>query len=245
MSQTPTHTRNLTLAFLALALAAPACDNAEETPDVKADEEEEDANIQSVTLPPSPDFEEGKAPEQWDNGAWSIWGLRRDIATHVTEGDAGKEVEVMGWVQDIYIPPECPEGESCPPPKQAHLWITDHESAKGKKRAMMVVNYRFVIPEWDAKRWKEVPDVVFQKDQRYRFKGKFKQFSDTGFAYDRGLLEFVAYKPHDPETGAELDTWVYPPGAPWHPLEILRQEEENNALAEKAAKTAIQQPGPG
>jgi hypothetical protein len=39
-----------------------------------------------------------------------------------------------------------------------------------------------------------------------------------------------------------MEAWVYPPGAPWHPLEIQRQEEENAALAEKAAKTAVQDP---
>ena len=45
----------------------------------------------------------------------------------------------------------------------------------------------------------------------------------------------MAYKPHDPETDQELPNWVYPPGAPWHPLEVQRVEEENAKLAEKAS----------
>lgn len=231
----------LPLLCVAFALAAPACDKEEAPIEQKSDEDEApDSNIE-VKLPASPDFAEGSAPEKWEDGAWSIWGLRRDIDKQVKDGESGTELEVKGWVQEVYVPPECPEGETCPPPKQPHMWITDHQDAKGKKRAMMVVNYRFTIPEWDAKRWKDEPDVVFQEGKRYTIKGKFKQFSDTGFAYDRGLLEFVAYKPLDPETGQELPTWVYPPNAPWHPLEIARQEEANAALAEKAKATAAPQ----
>jgi hypothetical protein len=224
----------------AFALAAPACDKEEAPPAQKSDEDEAaDSNIQ-VQLPPSPDFEEGKAPEQWEDAAYSIWGLRRDVDKHVKEGESGTEITVKGWVQEVYVAPECPEG-GCPLPKQPHIWITDHQDSKGKKRAMMVVNYRFVIPEWDAKRWKDQPDVVFTEGKRYTIKGKFKQFSDTGFAFDRGLLEFIAYKPIDPETGQELPTWVYPPGAAWHPLEIERQEEANAALAERAKASAAPQ----
>lgn len=239
---TSSPTLRLSLVCLALALVAPACDKEEEPLQQKSDEEEApDSNIQ-VQLPPSPDFEEGKAPEKWDEEAFSIWGLRRDVDKNAKEGESGTEVIVKGWVQEVYVPPPCPEGEQCPPPKQPHMWITDHQDSKGKKRAMMVVNYRFTIPEWDAARWKDQPDVVFTEGKRYTIKGKFKQFSDTGFAFDRGLLEFVAYKPLDPETGAELPTWVSPPGAPWHPLEILRQEESNAALAERAKETAQPQP---
>lgn len=203
--------------------------------------EEEPAPNIKVELPPSPDFDEGKAPEKWDDGAFSIYGLRKDLDRNVKEGEAGAEVLVKGYVQDIYVAPECPKGEVCPPGKQPHVWISDNPEEKGKKRAAMVVNYRFSIPEWDAKRWKGQPDVVLELGKRYTFKGKFKRFSDTGFAFDRGLIEFVAYKPHDPKTGAELDTWVYPPGAAWHPLEVARMEEANASLAERASASLKKQ----
>jgi len=52
------------------------------------------------------------------------------------------------------------------------------------------------------------------------------------------LLEFRSYKPLDPETGAEMATWVSPPGAAWHPLTIRQQEEQNAKLAEAAAAAA-------
>lgn len=240
------HKRFLLSTLLCTALAG-GCDDpeAEEVADEAKAEEEAPATNIKVELPPTPNFDEGKSPEQWEDGSWSIYGLRQKLDQNVKEGEAGKELMVKGYIQEIYIPPECPEGEVCPPPKQPHVWIVDKPEEQGKKRAMMVVNYRFTIPEWDAKRWKDQPDVILEKGKRYTFKGKFKQFSDTGFAFDRGLLEFVAYKPLDPETGAEMAEWVYPPGAAWHPLEIQRVEEENAALAEKAQKTAIQQPTPG
>jgi hypothetical protein len=234
--------------LLPLVLTAPACDKAEEAPQQKAAEDElPDTNIK-VELPASPDFQEGKAPEKWEEGCvggecpWSIWGLRQKLDENVKAGETGTEILVKGWVQEVYVAPPCPEGQMCPPPKQPHLWITDEVDSKGKKRAMMVVNYRFVIPEWDAKRWKDQPVVEFVEGKRYTFKGKFKQFSDTGFAFDRGLLEFVAYKPIDPTTNQEAADWVYPPGAPWHPLEIARQQEANAALVEKAKATAVPQP---
>ncbi|WP_266219911.1 hypothetical protein [Paraliomyxa miuraensis] len=230
----------LTTAAAALlgAFCLVGCDKGEEELELKGEAKEEEAGPPvQVSLPPPPNFDEGKAPEQWEDGAWSIWGLRRDVDKQVAEGDAGTEITLKGWVQEIYVPPECPEG-GCPPPKQPHVWITDQEGVEGKKRAMMVVNYRFTIPEWQAKDWKDQPDVILEKGKRYTFKGVFKQFSDTGFASDHGLLEFKAYKPLDPETGAELPEWVYPPGASWHPLTIQQQEEQNAKLAEAAAKAA-------
>ena len=221
------------LLSMPLLLAASGCEQEQAAADLEEKQEAVAPKIK-VELPPPPDFDEGKVEEQYADGSFSIYGLRQDIDGNTKKGDAGTEVLVKGYVQEIYVPPECPEGEICPPPKQPHVWITDKPDQLGKKRAMMVVNYRFSIPEWDAKRWKDQPDVIMEKGQQYTFKGKFKRFSDTGFAFDSGLLEFVAYKPHDPETGAELDSWVYPPNAPWHPLEVQRMDEENAALAEKA-----------
>lgn len=210
-----------------------ACDK---TPAVPVAEKEEPLPNVQVSLPPAPNFDEGRVAEKWEDGSYSIYGLRSKIDERLQEGEDDTEIMVKGYVQDIYVPPECPEGEMCPPGKQPHFWITDKPDQEGKKRAMMVVNYRFSIPEWDAKRWKKEPEVIVEKGQQYTFKGKFKRFSSTGFAYDSGLLEFVAYKPKTPE-GTEGD-WVYPPASPWHPAEVARAEEENRKLAERAAKTA-------
>lgn len=225
-------------ACLALALTAAACDSGENPEGVQAEGEDPEEVIEKidVKLPPTPDFAEGKAPEKWEDDCYSIYGLRQKVDENLKEGKAGKEIEICGWVQDIYVPPECPEGEFCPPGKQPHVWITDHEDTKGKKRAMMVVNYRFPIADWQMDQWKDVPEVMLEKGKRYRFKGNFVRFSSTGFAHDAGLLEFKFYEVTNEETGEK--EWIAPPGAAWHPISVAQQEEQNKELAERAAKAA-------
>jgi hypothetical protein len=190
----------------------------------------------AVQLPPVPAFATATAADQYPDGSWSVAGIRKDLEARVAEGDAGKEITLEAYVTRIYVPPECPEGEVCPPAKQPHVFVADTAGEKGVKRMMMVVNYQFAIPEWDARSWKDAPEVVLEVGKQYTFKGKVRTFSDTGFAHSEGLLEFVAYHPLDPATGAASPDWVYPPGAPWHPQEIERQEAENAALAEKMSK---------
>lgn len=226
---------SMILITTALCTAPLAC--GEPAPKVKKSQEDDGpsaADNVKFELPPAPDFDEGKVAEKWEDGSWSIYGLRKEIEENVKLGDAGQEIEVKGYVQDIYEPPECPKGEQCPLGKQPHIWVTDKPDEKGKKRAMMVVGYRFTIPDYDAKRWEKVPDVVFEKGQQYTFKGKFKRFSDQGFADARGLLDFVHYKALDPETGVEA--WIAPKGAAWHPIELARVEEEQRKLIEKVSK---------
>jgi len=222
---------------LALALLAIGC-NKEEPKAAKI--KDEDEALQGppikVELPPKPNFDEGKTVEKYEDGSYSVYGLRDKIDENVKAGEAATEVTVRAYVQDIYVPPPCPEGQACPPGKQPHVWVVDNPAEQGKKRAMMVVNYRFQIPEWDAKRWKGIPEVVLEKGKQYTFKGKFLRFSSSGFAADNGLLEFVAYEVANPKTGVK--EWIAPPGAPWHPAEIARQEESNASLVERAAQSA-------
>ena len=211
---------------------------AEELPEALSldkDNDEGEAPAIKVMLPPKPTYPADAIPNVHPDGSWSVAGVRSELDKHVEDGDKGAEITLTAYVQEIYVPPECPEGEACPPPKQAHVWVADSPDHKGKRLAMVVVNYVFPVPEWDAKRWKDQPEVVLEKGTQYLFKGKVRRFSDTGFADRRGLLEFVAYRTTD-ETGVER--WVYPPNSPWHPLEILRQEEANAALAEKADAAA-------
>lgn len=230
-------------AVLLLPVTLGGCDDGSKQAENVPSEDEasaEDAAIK-VELPPSPDFDEGKVADKWEDGSLSIYGLRKSLEENVKEGDKGTEIMVKGFVQDIYEPPECPEGETCPPAKQPHIWIADKEEEKGKKRAMMVVGYQFSIPEWEAEQWKDVPDVQFEKGKRYTFKGTFKRFSDTGFADARGLLDFRFYKVVDEASGTEV--WVAPPGAAWHPKTLALQEEQQKKLIEKVNKDASKKRG--
>lgn len=196
-----------------------------------------------VELPLSPDFDRADVPLRYDDGAYSIAGLREELDARVAEGEAGQEILVRAFISRIYVPPACTEAP-CPPPKQPHLWVTDAEDDRGIRRALMVVGYRFSIPMWQAKMWKKQPDVVMEVGKQYTIKGRFKRFSDSGFAADQGLLEFVAYRPLDPKTGKEQPRWVQPPGAPWHPLVIEQQEAADRALAERAARDKRSKPSP-
>jgi hypothetical protein len=219
-----------------LALAATACQG--EAPKAEQlEQQQEKIEKIAVELPASPNFDEGKAPLTWEDGTYSIYGLRKELDANLAAGAEGKEIEIKGWVQEIYQPPVCAEGESfCPLGKQSHFWITDSEGEQGKKRAMMVVAYKFAIPDFQAELWEGQPLVVPEIGKQYTIKGKFVRFSSTGFAHDQGLLEFVAYKAADPKTGEMV--WIYPPGAAWHPLEVARIEEENKAMAAQAAEEA-------
>ena len=174
-----------------------------------------------------------------DDGTYSIFGLRLNIDERLKEGESGTEIEMKGWVQEIYVPPVCAEGELCPPGKQPHFWITDAQNEQGKKRAMMVVNYSFPIPEWDEATlalWKDIPQVVVEVGKQYKIKGKFVRFSASGFAYDNGLLEFVSYEAPDPVTNEMV--WIAPPNSSWHPKTVEAQEAENAEMQAKMAADA-------
>lgn len=200
-----------------------------------------------VKLPAPPNFDEARAPVKYEGESeetYSIYGLRKDIDDRLKDGENGKTVVVKGWVQEIYVPPPCAEGELCVPGKQPHFWITDTQDGQGKKRAMMVVNYYFPIAEWDTDTldlWKDEPLVVVEVGKQYTIKGKFKRFSDSGFAHDNGLLEFVSYKVPNPDPEAvnpgEL-VWISPPNSDWHPKTVKMQEEQNAEMMAKMQKDA-------
>lgn len=230
------------LGMFGLALSFGCAEKVEEA----GPEKEELPNIK-VELPDSPNFDEARAPVKWEgdpDGAYSIYGLRKDIDDRLKEGESGQQIVVKGWVQEIYVPPVCPEGQLCPPGKQPHFWITDSAEEKGKKRAMMVVNYHFPIPEWDTATqdmWKDQPLVIVEIGKQYTIKGEFKRFSDTGFAHDNGLLEFNSYKapdinPESPTLGQLI--WIYPPNCDWHPQTVAAQELENAEMQARMQKDA-------
>ena len=201
---TRTSSISLLTAFFCLSLVA--C--GKEAPKVKKTGEEDAPNAADnvkVELPPPPDFDEGKVPEKADDGAWSVYGLRKSLDENVKQGEAGVEIEVRGYVQDIYEPPVCPEGEQCPPGKQPHVWITDKPDDKGKKRAMMVVNYAFTIPEYDVKRWEKVPSVMLAKGQQYTFKGKFKRVAGINPDYSYGRNNWEAFRQILKRYGVEVE----------------------------------------
>jgi hypothetical protein len=175
------------------------------------------------TLPPPVGYIDDEVPMRHDNGAWSIRGLREHLDANLGHGESGHDIEILAWVQEIYVAPSCPATRRCPPPERPHLWVTDVQGDEGKRNALLVMNYAFAIPEWDEARWKGQPSVVMERGKRYRIRGRFRRASDTGVVHDRGYFEFVAVESTDHRGKT---SWVIPPGAPWHPLELARQRRE-------------------
>ena len=67
------------------------------------------------TLPPPPH------PVQHPDQSYSIYGVRRRESVTM-----GTDVAVTGYIVEIYTPPECPEGRTCPTPA-AKAPETDHD----------------------------------------------------------------------------------------------------------------------
>jgi hypothetical protein len=219
--------------LLTLALAAGgACDKGGAQAQEAAPKEQ--ISAVKVSLPPKPNFQEGKAPEKWEDGSYSIYGLRSKMEERLEEGERDTEIILKGYVQEIYQKPEC-TGDLCPPGKQPHFWMTDSADDQGKKRAILVANYAYPIADWEMKTWKGVPSVVIEKGKRYTIKGHFKRFSSSGFAQDNGLFEFVAYHPVD-ENGVESPEWIVPPKAPWHPILVAMEQEGAQQVAQQTKK---------
>lgn len=208
-----------TRSMLGLALLAGGCVSSP-APSQPAQPAPESITDESLGLPPAPDFPELTAPARYDDGSWSIRGLREDLDAQVKRGDAGEMVDLWVYVQEVYAPPNCEVGRPCPVAKTAHMWVTDHPGELGKAGALMVAEQDFAIPKEEM--WEGARPLEFVVGQRVHVRGVFLQLSSTGFAHDRGLLEF-RYLEVDGE-------WQPPPAAPWHPLVIEVMEAENRRM---------------
>ena len=107
---------------------------------------------------------------------------------------------------------------------------------------MMVVNYSFQIPEWDAKRWKDEPQVMLERGQALHLQGQVQALLGHRLLlrpWSAGVRGLQAPRPRDRSKSCPTGSTLRRP--PWHPLEVARMEEENAKLAEKAKATATQQ----
>jgi len=152
-----------------------------------------------VNLPRPPRILKPKVPPRYPDGALSIDGLRRNSAEH-----ARQEVQVRGFVQDIYVCPWAeqeaalakarerarrrgrpdPEPETKHPPcKEPHFFVTDEPKSR---RKLLVVGY-------DPEELKE-PD----KGAQLVASGTFAHTSVEGFISSEGLLRLTGWTPYPP-----------------------------------------------
>lgn len=149
------------------------------------------------TLPPPPH------PVQYDDASYSVYGLR-----HRIRNTMDSDVEVTGYIVEIYQPPECPEGEHCPTPAAPHMWIADTRGETDQGKRLMVVGYaenqaqideaiedarrgrtRELTEEERAMGMIPIP-TDFHVGNKVKVEGRFTRMSGSGFNSSEGLLEY-------------------------------------------------------
>jgi len=156
-------------------------------------------------LPPIPNVPPPRHKIQYDDGTWSVYGLRKRIRQTIDE-----EIRVKAYIVKIFEPTPCPEGRTCPPPAMPHLWLGDDMEVTKERRLLRVVGFAnsqedMVKAREDAERGEEpsaeelaagLPPVVYdwQQGKRYVVKGRFARSSGTGFSYSEGLLEYMEHQ---------------------------------------------------
>lgn len=167
----------------------------EKLPEVQPD-------IPSVpTLPPPPH------PIQYPDDSYSIFGVRKKQRVTM---DA--EVEVTGYIVDIYEPPPCPRGRSCTA-KAPHMWIADTKDASERADQLQVVGYAENQEQLeeairDAERGRyEPPDpesgllpipTDFAVGNKVKVKGRFARVAGSGFNSSMGLLDYLGHETLEP-----------------------------------------------
>jgi len=155
-------------------------------------------NLPAVpTLPPPPH------PTQYADSSYSVYGVRARLQNTVNT-----EVDITGYIVEIYIPPECPEGENCPPAAAPHMWIADTATEPDREKRMTIVDYaenHAQIEEAiaDAEAGREPPDLPegapppiptdFAVGAKIKVHGRFTRMSGTGFNISEGLLEYRSH----------------------------------------------------
>lgn len=188
---------------LALATALSACGESaatdltiERLPDVNA-------SLPNVPTLPPPPFEVTYA-----DGCYSVYGVRRRGSTTMDT-----DVCLTGYIVDIYLPPECPEGRTCDPPAAPHLWVADTRDAGEDDDRILVSGYAENQTQIDeavelAERGRyEPPDpesgmlpvpVDFAVGAKVKLQGRFTRMSAMGFNVSNGLIDYRGHEIVEP-----------------------------------------------
>jgi hypothetical protein len=155
-------------------------------------------------LPAVPSVPPPRHKIQYDDGTWSVYGLRKRLRQNINE-----EVRVKAFVVKVFTPEPCPEGRTCPPASMPHLWLGDDQDETSERKLLRLVGYAQSQQEMDTARENAekgrdtsaeeaaagLPPVIFdwQQGKQYVVKGRFTRSSGTGFAYSEGLLEYMEH----------------------------------------------------
>lgn len=153
-------------------------------------------NLPSVPRIPPPAH-----PPRYDDGTYSVYGLRRMMSTTMDQ-----EVEVTGYIVEIYQRPDCDDEENCSTAVAPHIFLADSVGETDADKRILVAGY--------ATRQSEVEDAVrrarrrrrpmeepgpndpppiptdFAEGNKVRLRGQFQRYSNVGFQSTNGLLEY-------------------------------------------------------
>jgi len=151
------------------------------------------------TIPPAP------YPTQFGDQSYSVYGLRRQLRRTINT-----DVNVTGFIQNIFVPPVCEKGEKCPLPPAPHFWLADSMTEADKNKMLLVAGYdenQLAIDEAikDAARGKgpsaeEVESgllpipVDFAVGNKAKMKGRFAYISGSGFQSSEGVLGYAGHE---------------------------------------------------
>lgn len=157
------------------------------------------------TIPPPPH------PVQHADGSYTVWGLRHRIRNTIDN-----RVDVTGYIVQIYEPPECPEGDTCPRATAPHMWIADRVGETDAAMRMVVCCYaanheelQEAIDEGD--RYEPPPPESgmipipqdFAVGNKVKINARFVRVSGFGFNYSEGLLEYQSHETLEAAGGGE------------------------------------------
>lgn len=146
------------------------------------------------TLPPPPH------PVQHPDNSYSVYGLRKRIRNTIDS-----DVEVTGYIAQIYVPPECPQGEQCPLPAAPHFWIADTREEADASKRVLVAGYaenQAMIDEAveQARRGRYEPPppesgltpipTDLAAGNKIKLQGRFTRMSGSGFNVSEGMIEY-------------------------------------------------------
>lgn len=186
-------------ALAVVVIAALGCDQQ------RAPVQEETLPEIRPNLPAIPKVPPPRHPIQYDDGTWSVYGLRKRIRQTIDE-----EIRVKAYIVKIFEATPCPEGRTCPPPPMPHLWLGDDLEETKERRLLRLVGYansqeEMIKAREEAESGEEpdeeelaagLPPIIYdwQQGKQYIIKGRFARSSGTGFSYSEGLLEYMEHQ---------------------------------------------------
>lgn len=173
-------------AILVLSLFTYGCSSNEGGSKIGDEPEQVQLPQIKVNLPPAPSFQKEHAPERYTDSAYSVYGVRKGIATTLN-----KEVRLKGFLLEVYECPVCPKGATCKDCDKPHFFLSDRANGP-KEESLMVTDY----PKEDKETKKK---TTFDVGSQYYVIGTFAKSSPSGFQNSDGLLVYKEAK----KVGAE------------------------------------------